>query len=248
MSSAGHKKAHLTLSLSSHDLPQVEVGDKIKPDTILITGESSHRDEFNLGKLLEVKGKAMKKYLKVKDGNQVEKGQVLAEKGGLLRSQLIKAPIAGTFHITDLDQGMVAIEQEKQGEEVKSWFSGKVTEVTNDKIVFEVSGQAIEANAGKGQPVSGNLHVISEVIDVLSMPTDLEDVILAVKEIEADIIAKADVLGAVAFISENWTDEAARLPFVTVSDIKTLKSYHGKNVIVYGDEQQLLIVADSDQK
>lgn len=242
------RKAHITLQLAKGDTPKVALGDKVSPGNTLVSYSSGELDEFNLAKLLGVKGAEIKKFLLVKEGEKVETHAVIAKKGGVLKKHIIKTPTDGIFTIVDPEKGIVGIRKETHKEDVTAWFSGQVVEATPEKLVFELTGHSITAKEGKGKPVSGNLLFIAEVIDVFNMPIDLENRVLAVRELHPDMIAKADALGVVAIIAETITQPPFELPYVLLEDISHIKGYTGKSVIVYGDEKQLLIVEEEKKK
>jgi hypothetical protein len=238
------KKAHLTLKLKTGDQARVAHGDSIKRGDVLVSPKPDEMDEFNLAKLLGVKPKDIGSFLVVKEGAAVNAGGVIAKKGGLMRKQIIKSPVAGIFTVVNSEKGIIGIKQERKSADITAWFSGEVVELTDEKIVFEVIGHTVDATDGKGQPVSGTLLLVSGPMDALSMPTELEEKILAVADAQSDIIAKADALGALAIIAQELHAPIS-IPYVVVEDIAALERYHGKTVVVYGDEKQVLVIAES---
>lgn len=239
-----HKKAHLTLKLSSKDIPQVKVGDVITHGDILVSVSGQIVDQFDLAILLGVKGSQAVKYATIKDGETVGKNTIIAQKKGFVKKQIIRSPLEGVFSFIDREKGIVGITKTQSAEEIKAWFSGIVSELTSEKLVFEIAGFAIPAKAGRGNPISGNLMIIDDSLDVFTMPIELENRILASKTFHTDMLAKADALGAVAVIVEEMPEYLESFPYVIVQDIVALKDYHGKSVIVYGDEKQVLVVED----
>lgn len=236
------KKAHLTLTLSETDQPMVKAGTHVSPGDILVTSKPTQVNEFNLAKLLNVLPKAVEKYLVIKAGDTVEKGTVIARKKSLLKRDQVKAPIAGTFIAVDAEKGLYGIQEAVVRADVVSWFTGIVTEVSADKLVFELTGVAIPGKAGQGKPASGNLFYVDYEIDVFSMPTELAACVFCAKRLSSDIIAKADALGATALVAEEIAEPTFALPYVLVDDIQIVGKHHGRTTIVYGDEKQILVI------
>lgn len=239
------KKAKLTLKLAASDICEVKKGDHISFGDTLIRFKEAKVQEFNLAEMLKIPPKNFKKYLKISDGAKVDENTVIAVKSGVLQKQILRSPQKGTFKIIDNEKGIVGISQNEKKEAIVSWFNGTVLEVTGENIVIELSGVTISAKTGRGKPVSGMLLYISEVIEMLTMPTDLENKILVTRIITPDIAAKADALGVAALIAEELQAPPFELPYLVLTEISELKSYNGKTIIVYGDENQLLIVDDS---
>lgn len=242
------KKAHLTLKRTPKDTPHVKVGDKVKQGETVITVPKAKIHEFDIAKLLGIKPKSLSDCLLVRDGEMVEKAQAIAGKKGLLSKQVIKTPISGEFKIIDADKGIVGIAESSDARDIIAWCSGTVIEVTDEKVVLEVSGHAIVGKEGKGVPTSGMLLVVPEVIDAFALPTELEDRILVVHSASADMLAKADALGVMAVIGTVLDQPPFSLPFVVIESIEPFLKLSGKNAIIYGDEKQILVIEEKDTK
>jgi len=242
-----HKKARLTLKLVAGDTTTHTAGTKIAPGDILVTVPKATIREFNLAKILTTTPPKALSMLTVHEGDFVEAGVVFARKKGLLRRKLVKTSAAGVFRILDEKKALVGFEKKKERNDIVAWFHGTVVEVTDEHIIFELTGQTLSGTSGKGHPVSGKLIVLTDTVDALTLPSELEERILALKIARAEIIAKADTLGVGAIIAEEVHEPTITLPFMQIADIESLRPYHDKTVIVYGDEKQLLIV-DSPNK
>ncbi len=237
-----NSSALLSLKIANQ-VPQVTAGDKVTFGQVVFRPKQTKVDKFNLADLLQVKPKYLSKYLKIKPGTQVKSGDVLAKKVNLLQKLDIKSPSEGKFEIIDEVKGIAAISKSYPGKETLAWFSGKVKEVDKNKVVFEVNGHSIKAEDGKGEPVSGQLLVIDADIDSLSMPTEVERCILAIREALPAIVAKANTLGALAIIAEKIDEPSFKLPYLQIQNISQLKDYNHRTVIVSGDEKHLLIIS-----
>lgn len=239
-----HKKTRLTVAISPDESPTVKKGATItKGDTIIKPRGETKQIHIDLAKLLRLPPREVLKKLIVREGARITPRQVLALKSGVLKNMIVRAPTGGEFVIIDKDAGIVGITQKVgQAEEVKAWFEGTVIEVEKDKLIFEVTGMVIFAREGKGQPVWGRLLVLSPETTALSMPTEIGDAVISVKEAHSEIVAKADALGSVAIIAEQVEQPPFSLPYLLIEDIGHLGQFHDQMVIVYGDRKELLIL------
>lgn len=242
------KKARLKLTFSDRETPIVAKGDKVKKGDILVKSKTHELDEFNLAQILDVPTKKVERYLVVKDNEVVKIGQVIAVKKNVMSQKSVKAPAAGTFVIINRDKGIVGIKHEVKASDLKAWFDGIIEEVAEDTILCEVAGLVFDGTDGKGIPVSGKLTVVTESISTLTMPTDIENRILAVKVAKSDLIAKADALGVVALVAESLEQPSFSLPYLIVENIDSLHPHREKMVIVYGDEKQLLVIDEGGHR
>lgn len=239
---AMQKNALLTHKIAPNETPVIKKGDHIKHGEPVIAVGRAEVDQFNLAKLLGVNAKDVSKFLKVKPDSEVGYGQVLALKGGMLKKRSVKSPVSGKFVWVDKEKGLVGIEKIADQSEIKAWFDGEVKEVTDEKIVFEVSGVVHLGKEGAGGPASGKLYYIPHEITSLTLPIDLDGAVIVLKQALSDTIAKADALGAKAVITESIEEPEFALPYILVEDIGDFSRYNGKTVIVNGKEKEALIL------
>lgn len=239
-----HKKARITLTIKPDDKVRVKTGDEVYPGDLIISSGTHNFEEFNLATALQISPKLFEKFLEIKDGEEVKRGMPLARKKGLLQTIVVRSPLDGVFMVKDRDTGVVAVTSKKDVKDITCWFWGKVAELVDDKIIFELNGTAFSGKEGKGKPVSGTLVYIPKEITVLDMPTDISEKVLVVRSALADVIAKADALGVSAIVAQNVEQPPFNLPYVLLDTIDLLEKFHEKSSIVYGDEKQILIVEE----
>src|SRR3989344_3840543 len=141
-----HKKARITLKLKPGETPKVTLGAAVSRGDILTQTAPEEIAEFNLAQLLHINPLQLSKFLTITPGTKVEKGTVLARKSGVLKKQIIKSPISGTFTMVSKEKGIVGIQKDTHADgPMVSWFDGIVAELNAEKIVFEVIGTLISA-------------------------------------------------------------------------------------------------------
>lgn len=142
----------------------VREGDRV--DAVQVIGQVAVPGEFhilNLAEALGVPRRAVRRYLKVKPGDEVRKGDVLAARGGLNR-RVCRAPIAGT--VTGIGGGRLIIEAPSQIVEVRAGCPGLVRRVIPRKgIVLQISGALIQGAWGNGREDFGVLRVLTDARD-----------------------------------------------------------------------------------
>jgi hypothetical protein len=240
------KATLVTIKLEPNDKSVVSKGKKIIIGDSLVKSFSENIISINLKKILNINPKHLEKYLIVKPGTQINQHDIIAEKKSVLKKEQIKAPISGKFEILDKDQGIVIIKNQIESSKlITSWFDGEVKDVMPDKIIFSVNGESITGVKGKGKLVKGKLQVIGESISIYDLPIDLKSQIIAIKNASSDIVAKADALGALAIIAETLEQPPFSLPFIIISDIASISKFHKQDIMLFGDEKQILILSSS---
>lgn len=107
-----------------------------------------------------------------KAGERVEKGDILAQTGGLL-SKVIRAPVDG--QIVAIQRGQVLLERAGTKFELKAGLTGTVTEVLPERgVIIESSGSLIQGVWGNGQINLGMLHCLAKQPDDELTRSDLD--------------------------------------------------------------------------
>jgi len=95
-----------------------------------------------------------------KPGERVEKGDILAQTGGIL-SKVIRAP--ETSHIVSIQKGQILLEKSGEKFELKAGLTGTITKILPERGVFiETNGSLIQGLWGNGQINQGMLHFLAK--------------------------------------------------------------------------------------
>ena len=132
----------------------VRAGDSVEPTQIVARAELP--GEFRIvpvARLLDIQISQTKRYLRVKPGDEVERGQVIAKRGRLF-ANTVKSPLDGT--VTASGGGRVLIEAPTTLFELSAYIDGTVTNVLAPHgLIIETTGAVIQGVWGAGGGPSG---------------------------------------------------------------------------------------------
>lgn len=112
----------------------------------------------NVAQEMDVSSKKVNSYLKVKRGEEVDEGTIVAARGGL-SGRVCRSPIKGT--VSGVGRGRLLLEAEPQVIRLNALVPGYVVEVhLEEGVVIETVGSHIQAVWGNGAEAYGVLNVI----------------------------------------------------------------------------------------
>lgn len=128
--------------------------------------------------------------IRYKVGEKVEKGDILAQTGGIL-PRVVRAPVNGK--VTAIYRGQVILETPGEKHQLVAGITGKVTEILPDRgLVVESDGALLQGVWGNGKIASGILLTAATAADELTRAN--LDVSKRSGVVVAGYIAKADTL------------------------------------------------------
>jgi hypothetical protein len=140
----------------------VQGGDRVDP--VHVIGRAHVSGEFrlvNVAQELGIPARALKRHLKVKSGQEVTRGQVLA-RGGL--GHTCRSPIDG--QLARSYGGRLLIQAAPHEVEVRAGYYGTVMRIlSNVGVVIQVSGALIQGAWGNGHEGFGVLRMVVETRD-----------------------------------------------------------------------------------
>jgi len=146
------------------------------------------RRVFNLRSAEEALSK-----MRYKPGEKVEKGDILAQTGGLL-PRVVRAPIDGK--VIAITRGQVVLETAGHKYSLLAGITGTVTEVLPDRgLVIESDGALLQGVWGNGQIASGILLTTKQLPEE-ELTRSMLDVSLRSAVVVAGFVAHADTLVA----------------------------------------------------
>ncbi|MCB5250212.1 MAG: hypothetical protein RBS16_01475 [Candidatus Cloacimonadales bacterium] len=153
----------------------VKKGDKVKAeDLVAETFLPGNVLPINLANKLGVTANLVIEYLKVKPGQQIKKGDILAESKGLFGLGLFKSkvvsPIDGEIESISQHTGQALLREPKIPVQIKAFLDGIVEEVIPDEgVIIENKSAYIQGIFGISGEVTGELKVlIKDPNDVLT--------------------------------------------------------------------------------
>ena len=193
----------------------VQEGDLVQPDTVVARALlPGILQTVRVAQILGIEPKQIHSALKVKEGDTVEKDQVIAEtKGflGLFRG-VAKSPVAGTVELISDVTGHVGVRQPPTVIDVNAYVQGRVVKVLpQEGAVIETQGALIQGIFGVGGERRGTLRVLvsspSETLTAQHIPNDVAgQILVGGAAVEADAITRAAERGAVGIVAGGIRD------------------------------------------
>ena len=193
----------------------VKKGDKVKADDLvaetLLPGKVV---PFNLANKLGVTPNLVSQYLKVKEGQDVKKGELLAQTNGFMGmfKTTVKCPIDGEIESISKITGQMLLREPRIPVQVKAFIDGLVVDVVEEEgVVIENKSAYIQGIFGIAGETTGEIKVLasnpSEIIKPNQIDASCKDkVIVAGSLTTYDVIKKAQEVGVAGIISGGIDD------------------------------------------
>ncbi len=161
----------------------VQEGEVVQPDTVVARALlPGILQTVRVAQTLGIEPKQIHSVLKVKEGDTVEKDQIIAEtKGflGLFRG-IAKSPVAGTVELISDVTGHVGVRQPPTVIEVSAYVQGRVVKILpQEGAVVETQGALIQGIFGVGGERRGALRMLvsrpDETLTAQHIPNDVAD-------------------------------------------------------------------------
>ena len=222
----GLRVSDFTLLVKERRLPLlgevlVKVGDRVNHDQVIArTNLPGDVQSLNVAHRLSIEASDLPHYMLKKEGDTIEKGEVIAESRsffGVFKTRC-ESPITGAIETMSSVTGQVLLREPPIPVEVKAYVDGVVTEVhPQEGASIETWGSFIQGIFGVGGETNGELRVVvDEPGDNLTpdrVPSDAEGQILVTgSRITMDGIDAAREAGARGIIGGGFDDK----------DLKTL--------------------------
>jgi len=147
----------------------VKEGAKVSFDTVVArTYLPGNPFTVRASNILGIEPYEIEKFMKKKVGDEVEKGEVIAEYSSFfgLSRRIVQSPCKGTIESISPVTGTVILRGAPIPVEVKAYISGKVVEVMpNQGAVIETNAAFIQGIFGFGGETHGDVEVIAESPD-----------------------------------------------------------------------------------
>ena len=171
----------------------VKAGDSLNPDTIVAsTNLPGNVQMLKVSNILNIDPKDVVEALKVKEGQSIKKGELIAETSGIfgMFKSSVESPVDGTIESISQSTGRVVVREAPIPVEVDAYVKGVVDEVVeNEGIVLSSNAAFIQGIFGIAGEKRGELALVS------SSPSE---------ELKADLITsdmKGKILIGGSFLS-----------------------------------------------
>lgn len=253
--------ASVTLPLSPGGKLKVEKNHKVQEGQVIVQRKASSQiKNYHLSRLIGVPPKKAIKFLVKKLGEEVEEGELVAQKKSLLgKEEKFFAPIKGILDSLTED-GVLRIKKEIPEEEIKAPFSGRVTKISPNSVSLSFAAVEIKGGEGRGGKASGYLAIIGgEEQDLFSLDNSCQKQIIALQgKLPKGFWYKAASLGAAGFVVGGLIEESLlkeieeeenSLPVVILGENgkinqeiwEELRKNQGKMILLEGKEKRILI-------
>jgi hypothetical protein len=193
----------------------VQEGEVVQPDTVVARALlPGILQTVRVAQTLGIEPKQIHSVLKVKEGDTVEKDQIIAEtKGflGLFRG-IAKSPVAGTVELISDVTGHVGVRQPPTVIDVNAYVQGRVVKILpQEGAVVETQGALIQGIFGVGGERRGTLRMLvsrpDETLTAQHIPNDVAgQILVGGAAVEADAITRAAERGAVGIVAGGIRD------------------------------------------
>ena len=193
----------------------VQEGEVVQPDTVVARALlPGILQTVRVAQTLGIEPKQIHSVLKVKEGDTVEKDQIIAEtKGflGLFRG-IAKSPVLGTVELISDVTGHVGVRQPPTVIDVNAYVQGRVVKILpQEGAVVETQGALIQGIFGVGGERRGALRMLvsrpDETLTAQHIPNDVAgQILVGGAAVEADAITRAAERGAVGIVAGGIRD------------------------------------------
>jgi len=143
----------------------VKAGDSLNPDTIVAsTNLPGNVQMLKVSNILNIDPKDVVEALKVKEGQSIKKGELIAETSGIfgMFKSSVESPVDGTIESISQSTGRVVVREAPIPVEVDAYVKGIVDEVVeNEGIVLSSNAAFIQGIFGIAGEKRGELALVS---------------------------------------------------------------------------------------
>ena len=143
----------------------VKDGDLLNPDTIVAsTNLPGNVQMLKVSNILNIDPKDVEDALKVKESQEVKKGDIIAETAGIfgMFKSSVESPVNGTIESISKSTGRVVVREAPIPVEVDAYVSGKVDQVIeNEGIILKSNAAFIQGIFGIAGEKRGDLLLVS---------------------------------------------------------------------------------------
>lgn len=196
----------------------VKKGDRVKAnDVVAQTSLPGNVVPFKVANKLGVPAEMLGNFLKIKVGDEIKKGQVIAETKGLFGTgwfkTAVKSPIDGEVESISAATGNAVLREPRIPVQIKAFIDGIVTEVIKDEgVIVENRSAYIQGIFGLAGETTGQIKMLAKspvdhLDPALITPDCKGKIIVAGALCSLEAIKKAAEVGVNAIISGGVDDE-----------------------------------------
>lgn len=193
----------------------VKVGDIVKGDDVvaetLLPGKVY---PFNLANKLGITPNLVNQYIKVKAGDKIKKGDVIARTNGIfgLFKATAKSPIDGEIENISSVTGQMLLREPRIPIQLKAFMDGKITEIIPDEgVLIQTKATYIQGIFGIAGEVIGKINILaknpSDVVTAADIKPEHKGSLIVTGALAPyDMILKAKEMGVKGIITGGLDD------------------------------------------
>lgn len=233
----------------------------IKEGDSVVYGQTLAQDTtaeigFSVSSLLGIKPGEYTKVIVVKEGDYVQKGDLLAKKSGMFGTKKAVATFQGQVTRIDWERGEIHVSPNLVDHvTIVSPVDGKVKKIADDEIAIDFTGAIFFAKQGIGKMAKGQLAVISQKDDEVllnNIRQDHHQKVLLGGYFPRQVLEKACGIDVAAVLSTNihgtdftFFEEHTMFPITLVliakADYDEIASFEKRDVVVEGMHKRIII-------
>jgi hypothetical protein len=236
-------KSLLTIKLMSGCQLSVKKGKKVSPGDVLAFKKKSFiKEKLPLSVILSVKPAHITKYLSVRIGSMVNKGEILAKKESLFNKTAVFSPISGIIDSIDIKEGVVYIMSQSDNDHNEiSPINGIIEGVNDEEITISFNGRVVEGVKGQGNQVRGKAHYYHNDLDVSGFASEVIDKIIIGPSFSDAARAKLKTLGARGLIANEFYSDFPNSLSLNEKQMKDIFTLKADWIILLGQSGKIII-------
>jgi hypothetical protein len=159
---------------------RVKKGDKVKAESVVAsTNLPGNVFMVNIANLLSIEPHEIKDFLKKKEGDRVEKDDIIAETSGFFGffKSCVRSPIKGSIENLSTATGQAVLREPPIPVEVHAYVDGEIDDIyPNEGVKIKTTATYIQGIFGIGGEVTGLLEVVSSSPDAVLEKDDIKPV------------------------------------------------------------------------
>lgn len=209
----------ISFSLALKDKPLIKSGQEVDFTTPLVKKGSQEEKIIPLSTALKITPSKIFLHLKKFVGDEIQKGELIAEKKSFLDKKQYLSEYDGTIKEIDHENGSLVVTTTKETSQIiYSYFKGKVSECKKGEVTLEVKDSkkyaVKEVTADFGGPV---LFVKEEELVTIS-PEEVKGKVVFSEGLKSYNQSKLEVMGVVGFVSNHSISDSTPPPFAKVKE------------------------------
>lgn len=218
----------ITLRLPFEGKTNLKAGDRVDFDKPLFQEKQNQETKFLLAEKLGVPPNRIFHHLKKFVGDDIKRGEVLAEKKSFLDNKKVLSDIEGILKEINHNEGYVLVDIKSNETKTKNcFFKGEIEGVEKKVIRLKVGSY-------KEFPIKETINIQDEFVGwpvyyLTEKPKefieeDVEGKVIACSKIVSYHQVKLEALGVAGFISLGHLSEITNLPFIQLKNIEDMKT------------------------